>query len=68
MDLLVNSADLIPDNLPFSSTIKKMTKAIANESQGNVKVQILLLSNSVCTVRGFLDRGQLHYKKCALIS
>uniref|UniRef100_A0A671U5T1 ATP binding cassette subfamily A member 12 n=1 Tax=Sparus aurata TaxID=8175 RepID=A0A671U5T1_SPAAU len=50
MDLLVNSADLIPDNLPFSSTIKKMTKAIANESQGNVKVQILLLSNSVCTL------------------
>lgn len=67
MDLLMNAVDILPDGLPFSSMLKNITRVLASESQGNLMVQIFLLSDSVWTVRGFLDQGQLHNEKCVLI-
>ncbi|XP_036965803.1 ATP-binding cassette sub-family A member 12 isoform X3 [Acanthopagrus latus] len=50
MDLLANSADLLPDSFPFSSTIRKMTKAIASESQEN----LILMQRTIGTVMELL--------------
>ncbi|XP_073329250.1 uncharacterized protein abca12 [Pagrus major] len=46
MDLLMNSAALLPDSFPFSSMIKKITKAVANESQEN----LILMQSTIGTV------------------
>lgn len=59
MDLLVNAVDVLPDGFPFALMLKNITRALASESQGNLMLQIYLLSDSVWTFRSFVDQGQL---------
>lgn len=68
MDLLMNTAYLLPDGFPFSSMLKNITRALASESQGNLMLQFYLLYDSVWTFRSFVDQGHLYNEKCALIS
>lgn len=41
MDLLLQTVNMIPEALPFSSEIKNITRALANEPQG---ITLLLFS------------------------
>lgn len=34
MDLLMQTVNLIPDEIPFSSVLKNFTQALANEPEG----------------------------------
>uniref|UniRef100_A0A3Q1F1V9 ATP-binding cassette, sub-family A (ABC1), member 12 n=1 Tax=Acanthochromis polyacanthus TaxID=80966 RepID=A0A3Q1F1V9_9TELE len=66
-DILMNAADMLPEGFPFSSVIKDIIRALANESQGNLAVQIYRLFDSVRTVIGFLVQEQLYKEKCVCV-
>lgn len=44
MDPLMNAANMLPDDFPFSSLLKNITRVLAGESQGNLRVQIYCFS------------------------
>uniref|UniRef100_A0A3P8W266 ATP binding cassette subfamily A member 12 n=1 Tax=Cynoglossus semilaevis TaxID=244447 RepID=A0A3P8W266_CYNSE len=44
MDLLVNAVERIPDDFPLASLLKNITRALANETQGDIRVQMCYMS------------------------
>lgn len=62
MDLLTNAVYMIPGDFPWSSLLKDITRALANESQGNFTVQIYHLCDLFWTFRDCL--GSLCLETC----
>uniref|UniRef100_A0A673B806 ATP-binding cassette, sub-family A (ABC1), member 12 n=1 Tax=Sphaeramia orbicularis TaxID=375764 RepID=A0A673B806_9TELE len=50
IEQVMNAVDMLPDDFPFSSLLKNITKVLASESQGNFTLQIYCLSESVCAL------------------
>ncbi|XP_017279339.1 ATP-binding cassette sub-family A member 12 [Kryptolebias marmoratus] len=50
MDLLINAANMLPNGIPFSSEIKNIARAVADESQEN----LMLIQQAIQTAAGLL--------------
>ncbi|XP_050926506.1 LOW QUALITY PROTEIN: glucosylceramide transporter ABCA12 [Lates calcarifer] len=75
MDLLANAADMLPVGFPFSSLLKNITRALANESQENlmllqqtIQTATELFQISVTDPQFMKQLGRLRSQVCALES